>query len=377
MMPSQKIRLMQVTHDLAIGGLQKVVVNICRTIDREAFDVSVLCLRALGPFAADIERLGIPVVLLPQKARGTDYLSFVKVAGALREGRPDVIHTHNTQPFVDGTLAALLSGVGRVVHTDHGRQFPDKRRYMLAERLLSRAAFKVVGVSDDTSQQLVAWEKIDPAKVMTIPNGVDCRAPLTAAGKTEKRRELGLDGTGPVLGVVGRLSEEKGVAYLFRAMPKVLRERPNAVLVVAGDGPLDLELRALATELAIEGSVRFLGPRSDVAAILGVLDLYVLPSLREGLPLILLEAMAAGCPIVATEVGGVPSAVDHDTTGLLIPPKDPDALAAAIVSLLEDAGLRRKFSEAGSRLVRDRYSVEAMTRRYERLYREAAGTSRS
>jgi glycosyltransferase involved in cell wall biosynthesis len=173
------------------------------------------------------------------------------------------------------------------------------------------------------------------------------------------------------------LSEEKGVAYLLRAMPGVLREQPGAVLVVVGEGPLDSELRALAAELGIETRIRFLGPRSDMAAILGIFDVYVLPSLREGLPLALLEAMAAGCPIVATEVGGVPSVVEPGVTGELVPPKDPDALAAGILSLLADERLRRKFSEAGPRLVRDRYSVEAMTRRYERLYREAAGASRS
>ncbi len=370
-MPKEKIRLMQITHDLAIGGLQKVVVNICRAIDREAFDVSVLCLRALGPFASDIERLGIMVALLPQKARGTDYFAFLKVASVLRARRPDVIHTHNTQPFVDGTLGALLSGVRRIVHTDHGRQFPDKRRYMLAERLMSHAAYKVVGVSEDTSRQLVAWEKIDPAKVTTIPNGVDCGAPASAVDKVEKRREIGLDGPGPILGTAGRLSEEKGLAYLLRAMPKVLREQPGAVLVVVGEGPLDSELKAQAAELGIQASTRFLGPRSDMAAILSTLDVYVLPSLREGLPLVLLEAMAAGCPIVATNVGGVPSVVEKGVTGALVPPKDPDALAARILSLLADDGIRRKFAEAGPRVVRDRYSVEAMTRQYERLYREA------
>ena len=130
---SEPIRLMQITHDLAIGGLQQVVVNLCRTIDKSRFHTTVLCLRALGPLAGEIERLGIKVMLLPQKKTGTDYFSFLKVADILRKEHTQVIHTHNTQPLVDGTLGAILSGGRqRIIHTDHARQFPDKKRYMFA-----------------------------------------------------------------------------------------------------------------------------------------------------------------------------------------------------------------------------------------------------
>src|SRR5512139_4112376 len=143
----KKVRLMQITHDLAIGGLQQVIVNLCRTIDRERFDVSVLSLRHLGEFVPIVEKLGIEVVLLPQKQNSIDYLSFLKVAKILRAKKIDVIHTHNTQPLIDGTLGALLAGVKTIVHTDHSREFPDKRRYMFAEWLLSHFVYKMVGVS--------------------------------------------------------------------------------------------------------------------------------------------------------------------------------------------------------------------------------------
>jgi glycosyltransferase involved in cell wall biosynthesis len=367
----RKLRLMQITHDLAIGGLQRVVANICRAIDRDQFEVSVLALRALGPFAAEIDRLEIPVTLLPQKARGPDYLSFLKVARILRVERPDVIHTHNTQPLMDGTAGVLLTGRIGIVHTDHGRQFPDKRRYMLAERWLSRRIYRVVGVSEDTSRQLVRWEKIDPARVMTIPNGVDCGDRSGAEGKAELRSRIGVGGAGPVIGAVGRLSEEKGVGWLLRAMPAVLAREPAARLVVVGDGPEEPDLRALVSELGIGRSVTFLGPRGDVARLLAAFDVYVLPSLREGLPMAILEAMAAGLPVVASSVGGVPSVVEEGVTGLLVPPKDPDRLAAAICSALVDDRLRLSCSVTGPRLVRSRYSTAAMTRQYERLYREA------
>jgi glycosyltransferase involved in cell wall biosynthesis len=157
----KKIKLMQITHDLKIGGLQQVVVNICKSIDRNIFDISVLCLRNLGGFVPEIEKMGIKVHLLPKKRNGVDYLSFLKVAKILRDQRVDIIHTHNTQPLIDGTIGALLSGVKTVVHTDHSREYPDKRRYMFAEWLISHFVYKIVGVSEPTSRDLIKYHERD------------------------------------------------------------------------------------------------------------------------------------------------------------------------------------------------------------------------
>ena len=170
----KKIRLMQITHDLAIGGLQQVIVNLCRNIDKNRFHTTVLCLRALGPLAGEIEQLGIKVMLLPQKKTGTDYFSFLKVAAILRKERVEVIHSHNTQPLLDGTMGAILSGGRqRIIHTDHARQFPDKKRYMFAEWCMSHFVYKMVGVSEETTKNLRNYEKIPKKKLMTIKNGID------------------------------------------------------------------------------------------------------------------------------------------------------------------------------------------------------------
>ena len=171
---SEPIRLMQITHDLAIGGLQQVVVNLCQTIDREMFHITVLCLRALGPLTEELEKIGIKVILLPQKEEGTDYFSFLKVAKILRCERIQVIHTHNTQPLVDGTIGAILSvGKRRIIHTDHARQFPDKYRYMFSEWCMSHFVYKMVGVSEQTTKNLRKYEKIPSRKLMSIANGID------------------------------------------------------------------------------------------------------------------------------------------------------------------------------------------------------------
>lgn len=183
---------MQITHDLAIGGLQQVIVTLCKTIDREKFDISVLCLRDLGELVPEVTKLGIDVMLLPQKKDRTDYLSFLKVSKILRKNKIDVIHTHNTQPLIDGTLGALLSGVKSIIHTDHSREFPDKRRYMFAEWLLSHFVYRMVGVSVPTSLDLVKYEKISPRKIMTILNGIDTLNYSVSVDKQKKGSKSGL-----------------------------------------------------------------------------------------------------------------------------------------------------------------------------------------
>ncbi len=362
---------MQITHDLAIGGLQQVVVNICRSIDRDKFDISVLCLRELGAFVPEVEALGIKVHFLPQPEKGTDYFSFLKVAKILRQEKIQVIHTHNTQPFVDGTLGALLSGRRiTIVHTDHARDFPDKRRYMFAEWLMSHFAYKVVGVSEHTSRNLIKYEKISPSKVITIPNGIDGSRFEIEIDKHKKRKELGIRDSGPVIGLGVRLAEQKGITYLLQAMPRIIRACPDITLVVVGEGELKASFQHEASELGIENHVLFPGPRLDIPELLKLFDLYVLPSLWEGMPMVLLEALAAGCPVVATDVGGVSRVIEHEKNGLLVAPRDPEALAAAVIKLLSDENLREKFIKNGLAKFRQQFSAEIMTRKYEQFYRK-------
>ena len=363
----RKKRVMQITHDLDIGGLQQVVVNICRTIDRRRFEVSVLCLRVLGKFVPEVEKLGIKVFFLPQK-KGTDYFSFLKVAKILRREKIDVIHTHNTQPFVDGTLGALMSGVRTIVHTDHARVFPDKRRYMFAEWLMSHFAYMVVGVSDHTSQNLIRYERISPKKVMTIVNGIDGSKYDIKIDKDKKRKELGLTNKGPIMGLGVRLSEQKGITYLLKAMPEIIKIIPDITLVIAGEGPIEDELTRESTLLGIDHNVLFAGPRLDMPELLKLFDLYVLPSLYEGLPLVLLEAMAAGCPVIATNVGGISTAIKQGENGSLVEPKNHKVLASEIIRLLSSQELRNRYSKNGLSQFREKFGADIMTRKYERLY---------
>lgn len=362
------LRLMQITHDLAIGGLQQVVVSICRNIDRDRFSVSVLCLREKGELAPELEGMGIPVFLLPRKRYGTDYFSFLKVAALLRREKTEVIHTHNKQPFIDGTLGGMIARSKTIIHTDHGRTFPDKRRYLFAEWVMSHFVYRIAAVSDKTGEDLIRYEKIRRNKIITVPNGVDQRLFEGRIESEAKKGEIGISGRYPILGIGARLVEIKGIEYLLGAVSELRERYPGILLVIAGTGPCEERLKNLAGELEISDHVAFLGPRRDMHELLRVFDMYVLPSLSEGMPLALLEAMAAGCPVVATKVGGVPDIIADEYNGVLVAPRDKEALAKAIRDMMDDDEKRNRFRERGLLLYERNYSAAAMTKRYERLY---------
>jgi len=366
---NKKVKLVQITHDLDLGGLQRVIVNLCRTINRDIFDVSVLCLRNLGCYTEEVQGLGVPVTLIEQKQNGTDYLSFLKVAEYLRTIRPDVIHTHNTQPFVDGTMGALLAGgIKTIVHTDHARDFPDKIKYMFAEWLVSHFAYKVVGVSKHTVYNLHRYERIPRKKTVVITNGIYGPMYELEIDKNKKKQELEISTSSKIIGVAVRLDDQKGLTYLIKAMPEVLKKVPDTVLLIAGDGPLAADLKEEAKHLQIESKIRFLGIRLDIPELLSIFDIMVLPSLWEGLPMIILEAMAARCPILATRVGGVATAIENDKTGVLVPSKNPAILAEKILALLKDEQKRLDLAKNAKELFEEKFSARTMAVQYEKIY---------
>ena len=368
----RKVRLMQITHDLAIGGLQQVVVNLCRNIDRDIFDLSVLCLRHKGEFAPEIEKLGINVFTVNRKPNSKNYLSFLDVARILRQEKIDVIHTHNIEPFVEGTLGAILSGVKSIIHTDHARPFPDELRYMIHEWIVSQFAYRVVGVSNHTAANLIKYEKISKRKIRVIENGIDPTLFAKKINPSQKRVELGLHHFDYLIGLGVRLTEQKGISYLLKAMPEILNRFPKLALIIAGDGPLLEPLKKECIQLNIDKNVIFIGSRLDIHEILQILDVYVLPSVWEGLPMVLLEAMASSCPIIATDVGGVATAVKNGKTGLLVESMNPSSLASAVIKMLTEPTMRKNFAEAGLKLFHENFTVEIMTKKYESLYlREA------
>jgi glycosyltransferase involved in cell wall biosynthesis len=365
----KRIRLLQITHALSVGGLEQVILTLCRSIDKQQYEIIVLCLRELGDLAKEVEKTGAKVILLPQKDNGTDYFSFLKIAKIIQQIKPDVIHTHNTQPLVEGVLGCIAAfRLPKIVHTDHARQFPDKKRYMFAEWCASHFVHKMVGVSEKTTENLRRFEKISPKKLVTIENGIILQNYQITIDRTAKRKELNLPESGSIVGVIARLEPVKGVTFLLKAAPAILAEYPDTLFLIVGDGSEKNNLIQESRDLGITDNVFFTGVRHDIPQLLKLLDIYVLPSISEGLPMGLLEAMAAGCPVVASSVGGVPGVLGKNENGLLITPGEKEALADVIINIQRDTDLVLKLSNNSYNFVEMNYSANIMVKKYIQLY---------
>lgn len=361
-----KARVAQVIPSLQVGGLQKVVVRLVDRF-RGRMDHLVLTPAGDGPLRPRFGP-GVDVIALAERP-GSPKLNALRMARVFRAWRPDVVHTRNWT-CIDAILGARLAGVPVVIHGEHGREAGDpegrnglRRR---VRRLLAPLVTEFVAVSRDLARWLVEDVGVPPAKVTQIYNGVDTEA-FSPADKEAARRTLGIRDGAVVIGTVGRLDPVKDHRGLLEAFGRTARH-PHAQLVVVGDGPCRAELEQVGRRLGLDGRVLMLGERQDVARILRALDVFVLPSLGEGISNALLEAMASGLPVIATRVGGNPELVDHDVTGMLVSPRSAEALAAAFDRYLSDPGLIRKHGEAGRQRALHDFSLERMFGAYDSLY---------
>jgi glycosyltransferase involved in cell wall biosynthesis len=265
-----------------------------------------------------------------------------------------------------------------VVHTEHNnvgslrpRSWARRVRTGLLWRYAGRYADRFCGVSRDVVEAAGAYGTIRRRKLAHVPNGIDTAAVAAAgADRPALRAALGLAPEAPLVGTVGRLAEVKQQGVLIRAFAQTLPAFPTARLVLVGDGPLSAELKGLAASLGLGGAVLFAGYRPDPERFLAAMDVFVLPSRAEAMPLVIPEAWAAGLPVVASRVGGIPELVENGKTGLLVEPGDVDGLAARLRYLLADPSAARALAQAGRELAGARYDLTVMARAYDRTYRE-------
>lgn len=351
-----RLRVAHVTLGLDMGGQEKLLVEFARCADRRRFDLHFVSLGGRGVLADDLEAWGWPVETLGEPSGFRPGL-VLRLARLLREERIDVVHTHDERPHIYGAFAARLAGVRRLIHTrHHGMAFRLTPRQAGLVRLAARLTDRFVCVSADSARQAIR-QGVSPRVVRVLHNGIDLTRFEPAARPND----------GPIV-TVARLSPEKDIDTLLRATALAIQEDVALRLEIAGDGACMGDLRRTAAELGLKGCVRFLGQVRDVPSLLARAGLFVLPSRTEGVSLTLLEAMASGLAVVASRVGGNPEVVADGETGLLVPPGDPDALAAAILRLLRDGAERRRMEQAGRRRVERCFDVRRMTAAYERLY---------
>ena len=367
----RRVRVMQIVHSLDAGGTERLVIEITKTLQPWA-DFVVCCLDAPGHWASELTDCGVPVVSLGRRAGFRPGLG-LEIARLATGYGIDVLHCHHYSPFVYGQMAALLRRGLHVVFTEHGRlsdaQPSVKRR--LINPLLGRLPSAVFAVSSDLRRHMTL-EGFAARCVRVIHNGTDPGPRPQRGDRDAARRACGLPARAPVIGAVGRLDPVKDLDTLVRAFAALRREHIALRLVLIGDGPERAGLEERARVLGVGPAVSFLGYRSDVRRLLPAFDVYVNSSIHEGISLTLLEAMAAALPVVATSVGGTPEVVVDDGTGLLVPPRSPVALAAAIGRLLADPDQRASLGSAGRGRVERCFSIDAMTARYLDVYRGLA-----
>jgi len=369
------IRVLHVLLSLEPGGLENGVVNVINRLDRDRFVSSVCCLKHAGEFARRIEDPRVAIHELHWRG-GNDPRLALRLAGLLRRTQPHIVHTRNAEPFFYGFAGAKLARAQALVHSEHGRKFDDRPARFAVQRWMSRHTDAIFAVSGQLKTDLVKYIGMPEASVEVLHNGVDLgRFDVAAragadAGARERardalRREWGVPDSALVVGSVGRLVAVKNYALLLRAAAS---SGLAIHVVLAGEGPERAALTALAASLGIASRVHLLGHSNDVDRVLGAFDVFVLPSFSEGMSNTLLEAMAAGVPPVASDVGGNGEIVRDGVDGRLFPSDDEAALRESLAALCRDAGERARLGAAARQRVLSTFDIRQMIAGYEQLY---------
>jgi glycosyltransferase involved in cell wall biosynthesis len=365
-----RVKALEVLASLNRGGAERIAVTLARGLDAARFEAGLVSLFNPGQagLAAELEGTQVATWFLG-KRKGLDPRMWLRLRRVFRQWRPHVIHTHS---YVLRYVwpAAIAAGGPALVHTVHNEA--DKEVDALG-RWFNRRAFQWGAVPVAVSKRIArSFEQVYRFKPVVIPNGIDLpRYQKAASERNAWRARHGFLAEDFLVACVGRLEEQKDPLGLIRAFHLGLGSDSRCHLLIAGAGSYEARARALAAELSLSNRVHFLGLQKDVAGLLGACDAFALASRWEGSPLAVMEAMAAGLPVAATAVGGVPELLQDGESGILAPPGDPAELGRALARLAKDPGLRRRMGAAAQERAR-RFSAEAMTEGYEKLFQKLA-----
>lgn len=368
------MRPMSITHvveNLNRGGLERMVLELAKLQHRQGHRCQVVCLFERGTHAHELAELGIPVHAC-DKRQGLDLRALVRLRRMVRNHATDVLHTHNAVAHYQAVLATCGLNLRQVINTRHGMGGNSRagRREWLYRRALARTD-AVVTVCQIACLDAIKRGIVPPAKAKVVPNGIQVEGFQAASAAMRERllQMLQMPMQTRVIGSVGRLNWTKDQVSLIRAFRQLHEQTPDTALVLIGDGELRVELQQCAIDEGVADSVHFLGDRNDVRELLQGFDLFVLSSLSEGYSMALLEACAVALPIVATTAGGNSEIVRDGSTGRLVPPGDPTALANAMLALLRDPPQALALGHAARAWVEQHGSLEAMALSYASLYR--------
>lgn len=347
------------------GGAENILIKLAHNINSERFH-SVVCLRKPGWLYQELLNRGIETYIIPETGH-FDILFLWRLVALIKRRKIALIHAHEFLMNVYGTLAGVLTGCS-VITTVHGKYYYwEKWPRRVAMRFASRFS-QMISVSQELKAFLQKSTGISPERVKTIYNGIEAHNGAISIHNRHYRSELSIDEDIRVIGTIANLYPVKGHTYLIQAIPRVVRVFPKVIFLFAGRGDQEQNLRQEAESLGISEHVRFLGFRPDARDLLDIMDIFVLPSLSECLPLSVLEAMAAGVPPIVTNVGGNSEIIDDSYSGFIVPPANADALAEKIIALFSQRDLARSMGLRAKKTISERFSMNRMVDEYQNLY---------
>jgi glycosyltransferase involved in cell wall biosynthesis len=370
-------KILHITKIKGILGSENHLLTLLSELDAQRFEVH-FCILAehrhfstLSDYAKKLEQAGVRVLILPISRHGGPQLLWTLRKYMIRE-RFDLVHTHLIHADFYGTLAAKLSGVPAIVSSRHNDdQFRHRKMLIGLNRFLAQFHSKIIVISEWISTFLQEVEGIPADKIVPIRYGLQPEPIMRRADPSYVRRQFQIQEQVPVIGTIGRLTAQKGQRYLLQALKRVTAQFPDIRVLILGDGELRVELENQARELGIAGNLILPGYRTDAIELLSGFDFFVFPSLWEGFGLVLLEAMALKKAIVASRVSAIPETVLNGQTGLLVPPKDPEKLSDALLTLLREPVLAQKMGESGFERLQAHFGIQNMVKATERIYNEA------
>ncbi|MBI4341153.1 MAG: GT4 family glycosyltransferase PelF [Candidatus Omnitrophica bacterium] len=358
---------MYVIWSLAVGGAERVVALLAEHLDRVRYRPLVVCLNEEGALAAPLRQAGVEIMAL-RKRGPADLQTLWRLVSLMRQQRVQLVHTHLWGANLWGRLAAWIAGIP-VIATEHNTDTWKPWWYLLLDRWLAPRTSALIAVSQAVKDFYVA-HGIGPDRLAVIPNGIETER-FASVPPSGFYRELGWPEQAPRFLAIGRLVPAKRHDRFIDAMAQVIAARPGARGLIIGEGPLQQTLAQRIAARGLQGQVVLAGVRHDVPSLLGGARAVVFTSEREGLPMVTLEAMAAGVPVVSTPVGGVPEVIEDGRTGWLVPPDDEASLVERLTRLVDEPALAQRAGAAAQTAVRGRWSLPAMVRAHDALYQRA------
>ena len=370
--PTEKIKILFTLHNLGPGGVERHLLNLLEKIDYSRFQPYVCCLEKYGDFIEPIEKMGVEVTDLSIEKLYSLHalLGIYRLTSYMRREKIDIVHNFLLKSIVIGTFAAKMARLPVVINSRRDMGWALNRKQLFMLNMTNRYTDKLVAVCETVKDITITREKIDRAKIEVIYNGIDLEefSPERNGEGDAVRSEFGIAPGDIVVGSITHLTKVKGNEYLIRAAPAILSEFPKTRFLIVGDGPLRKDMEALCVKKGIRDRVVFAGQRNNIPEILSAMNIFVCPSISEGFSNSILEAMAMGKPVVATDVGGNKELIRNGENGILVNPGDDKGLSENILTIIRNRDMARQMGQIGRELVVQKYDLNLIVQQLMELY---------